>query len=71
MNEPLLVDALNTAEVHAFYLRRAVAFYRDRLAEGCEVNGAAAQACAYLRRKTGWAAPIALGAFDSALRDAP
>lgn len=69
MNIQLETDRRNTAETHAFYLTRAVAVFADRLERGVEVNAANAEACAYLRRKTGWCAPVAQGALDSAIRD--
>lgn len=65
----LETDRRNTAEIHAFYLARAVKFYGERLAEGCEAVSANAQAAAYLRRKTAWSIQVAQGALDSAIRD--
>ena len=62
-------DRRNLAEIHASHVSRAVALCRERMAEGADVSTASAQACAYLRRKTGWLAPLALGALDSAMRD--
>lgn len=47
----------------------AVALCRERMAEGADVSTATAQGAAYLRRKTGWSAPLALGALDAAMRD--
>jgi hypothetical protein len=69
MSEPLETDRVNMAEIHAFYLTRAVSVYNDRRREGYNLPTAHTQACAYLRRKTGWDAPIAQGALDCALRD--
>lgn len=67
MNIELETDRKNLAEINAFYIAMAVKTYKLRQDEGYDVNHATAQAVAYLRRKTGWSAPIALGAFESAL----
>lgn len=62
----LPTDTINLAEIHAFYVRRAVVRYRECL-DGNPPHIARPQALAYLRRKTGWAEPFAAGAFDREL----
>lgn len=60
----LPTDLKNLAEIHAFYLRRAIIFYQEKIDLGHRVADARPMALAYLRRKTGWAEPFAAGAFD-------
>lgn len=59
MSEPLPVD-----ESH---VRRAVAFYRDRIAEGYRPGCAYAMSIAYLRRKTGLSIPLAMASLDEVI----
>lgn len=63
----LPTDTKNLAEIHAFYVRRAVIFYQEKIDLGHKVADARPMALAYLRRKTGWPEPMAAGALDSEL----
>lgn len=65
----LETDARNRAERYLYDARRAAQLYRDRVREGVNTATAHAEACAYLRRKTQWAAPMAAAALDDELRD--
>ena len=67
MANDLPTDKANLAEIHAFYVRRAVIFYQERIDLGHKVAEARPQALAYLRRKTSWPEPMAAGAFDREL----
>ena len=60
---------MNATDAQLLYLDRAVGVFLARLEEGYRPDNARAQACAYLRRKTGWAHPLAQGALDSAIQD--
>lgn len=63
----LATDRRNAAEYHARLTSLAVKRYRERLAEGVPHPAAYADALAYLRRKTGWGAPVACAALDGEL----